>query len=232
MDIAISTDQVKEFGLETAFILNLIKAQDGTTYKNIEDICKNVSKNKIRQSVSALESEGLVLVEQGLLEANVALILYTGDEDVGSQEDQEEPKPQKPTRTKPAKKKTAKRAKPKKNEAPETPNMFGDIGEPEHRVQTFIKENLNNVAKLKDQMTYDQAEKLIKEYGAEPLHDVLLAMENRKTLTKDYKSAYLTALNWLKNRKGSNAKTTHRSGYNKKHPTRGDDQARQIERYS
>jgi hypothetical protein len=232
MDIAISTDQVKEFGLETAFILNFIKAQDGTTYKEIEEVCKNVSKNKIRQGVSVLESKGLILVEQGLLENNIALILYTGDDTTGSQVAQDEPKQKKPTRTKPRKKKAVKKPKPKKDTHTETPNMFGDVGEPEHMVQKFIRENLNNVSKLKDQMTYEQAEKLIGEYGAEPLHDVLLAMENRKTLTKDYKSAYLTALNWLKNRKGSNAKTTHRSGYNKKHPTRGDDQARQIERYS
>lgn len=230
MDITLSVDEVVRLGLQTAYTLAIIKTKDGVTYEEIEELSGGMSKSQVRRSVKELEHLGVVLVETGLIGANVALILYIGDEPVPEVAPESPPKEKPDTSPAPKKSKPVKKKKrASKKKKPETPSMFP---EPKHKVQQWIDENLENVAKLEKQMKPKECDALLEEYGKEALRDVLLAMENKKTLVKDYNSVYLTALNWLK-RRGNNATTTHRSGFkssNKK--TRGDTQAEQISRYA
>jgi len=77
-----------------------------------------------------------------------------------------------------------------------------------HPLQAYVK-NLIQVSKMKYQLTVDESDKLIKEYPREAIKEVLEAMDNKKTLLKDYLSVYKTANNWLKRRNDNNmAKTT------------------------
>lgn len=64
--------------------------------------------------------------------------------------------------------------------------------------QAWIDANAPSVAKLRDPFTEDQFNKLREAYSAERVRDILLQMHNRPDLAKKYRSAYLTALNWLK----------------------------------
>lgn len=64
--------------------------------------------------------------------------------------------------------------------------------------QAWIDANAPSVAKLRDPFTEDQFNKLREAYPAERVRDILLQMHNRPDLSKKYRSAYLTALNWLK----------------------------------
>ena len=64
--------------------------------------------------------------------------------------------------------------------------------------QAWIDANAPSVAKLRDPFTEDQFNKLREAYPAERVRDILLQMHNRPDLAKKYRSAYLTALNWLK----------------------------------
>ena len=75
-----------------------------------------------------------------------------------------------------------------------------------HPLQTYIKDNLPQVSKLKRQMSAEECEKLLAKFTNEQIADTLLAMENFKQLTSKYVSVYLTLNNWL-NRKPNESTT-------------------------
>lgn len=64
--------------------------------------------------------------------------------------------------------------------------------------QDWISKNAPQVAKLRDPFTKDQYESIRTQYPIEVITEVLVAMHNRRSLLKDYVSAYLTCLQWLK----------------------------------
>lgn len=67
-----------------------------------------------------------------------------------------------------------------------------------HPLNNWILEELDLVRKLDKQLTVDQSEKLINQYGLEAVKNILGEMNNYKKITS-YRSVYLTALKWLKN---------------------------------
>ncbi len=67
-----------------------------------------------------------------------------------------------------------------------------------HPLQKFVAENFENVSNLSTQLTEKNCIKLKKKYSKELINLKLKAMENRKDLTKKYKSVYLTLDNWCK----------------------------------
>lgn len=66
------------------------------------------------------------------------------------------------------------------------------------RFQEWVATNAPSVAALRDPFTEEQFDKLHSQYTSEQIADILLQMHNRPDLGKKYRSAYLTALNWLK----------------------------------
>lgn len=70
-----------------------------------------------------------------------------------------------------------------------------------HPLQKFIKDNYPNVSNLKLQITNKQCIDLKKKYSTELITQKLDAMENKKTLTKNYNSVSLTLNNWCKSEK-------------------------------
>lgn len=68
---------------------------------------------------------------------------------------------------------------------------------PFEKFNIWLKENRPSVSQLKTQLTEDQMNYLISEYGKDRFFDVLARMENKVDLLKKYKSVYLTAKNWL-----------------------------------
>lgn len=77
-------------------------------------------------------------------------------------------------------------------------NTFNELNVYAHPICDLIKSDFPNVGKIKNQMTADQAEKLVEDFGMDAIHGILLQMENKRDLTRKYQSVYLTALNWLK----------------------------------
>lgn len=69
-----------------------------------------------------------------------------------------------------------------------------------HPLQEYVKEELEEVSKLEKQLTASNCESLIEDFGKTQVHEVLLAMENYKGLTKKYTSVNLTVRNWCKRR--------------------------------
>lgn len=69
--------------------------------------------------------------------------------------------------------------------------------QPEHPLQTYIKENLKNVSSLKTQLTYIECASLGAKYKWEQIQGILFDMENWSDLKKKT-SVYLTANKWLK----------------------------------
>lgn len=63
----------------------------------------------------------------------------------------------------------------------------------------FVK-TLKNVSKLKDQLTHEEADRLLDKFPKETLKEILLEMENYKLLTKKSNSVNLTIRSWLKRR--------------------------------
>lgn len=78
-----------------------------------------------------------------------------------------------------------------------------------HPLQKFIKEKLHNVSKLKTQLTYEDATKLLEKYGQDLVKQKLLAMENTANLAKKYNSVYLTVNNWASMSKPQETKPTN-----------------------
>ncbi len=74
--------------------------------------------------------------------------------------------------------------------------------------QKWIQANAPQVGRLTSPFTEKQYVQIRRDWDINDVMDVLKAMENKKTLLKDYKSAYLTCDNWLKIRaeKGQNRK--------------------------
>ena len=71
-----------------------------------------------------------------------------------------------------------------------------------HTFEKLIADRFPNVGKMATQPTLENFLELEKNYGAAAVADIFGQMENKKTLTKDYTSVYLTANNWLKRNKG------------------------------
>lgn len=67
-----------------------------------------------------------------------------------------------------------------------------------HPIHIFINKELENVKKLKKQLTFEQCESLINDFNKASIKDVLLEMENFAPLSKKYVSVNLTLRNWLK----------------------------------
>lgn len=79
-----------------------------------------------------------------------------------------------------------------------------------HPLQTYIKEHCPRVSKLSKQLTYEEAEAIVKEFDRTLIKTKLEAMENKKKL--DYVSVNLTLRNWLKNGDFSGASDGKQSG--------------------
>ena len=74
-----------------------------------------------------------------------------------------------------------------------------------------ILKDCPNVRKLKNQLTPEQSEKLIHEFGFDQTREILLQMENHRGLVAKYQSVHLTALNWLK--RANQSKTTNNNNH-------------------
>jgi len=88
-----------------------------------------------------------------------------------------------------------------KQETIEQITIEQDINIPQTKFQKYkkwLKENCPNVSKLDIQMTEDNFNTLLSKYDTQLITDKILAMENKKDLTKKYKSVYLTLNIWLK----------------------------------
>lgn len=91
-------------------------------------------------------------------------------------------------------------------------NLFNQNEDTElHTLQMIIKQDFPRIAKLKQQLTKQESEKLVNEYTIEEIKEVLDAMENYKDLNKRYISVYRTIKNWLKrhNRNNNNPRSNY-----------------------
>jgi uncharacterized protein YdaU (DUF1376 family) len=81
---------------------------------------------------------------------------------------------------------------------------------PKNKITIWLDKNCPTVQKMKEPITYEQAEKLLNDFPSDKekaiLADTFLAMENHSQLLKKYKSANLTVRNWVKNRFDSEPK--------------------------
>ena len=68
------------------------------------------------------------------------------------------------------------------------------------RFQTWITEHAPEVAKMKQPFSEKEFREIQQSWPAAAVRDVLEAMSNKRTLTRDYVSAYKTCKSWLKRR--------------------------------
>jgi hypothetical protein len=80
----------------------------------------------------------------------------------------------------------------------------------EHSLQKFIKEKCPNISKMKQQLTYDEAERLFADFTPQELQSVIEAMENYKLLTTKSISVNLTIRNWIRRDKKNGTGTSER----------------------
>lgn len=90
-----------------------------------------------------------------------------------------------------------------KSSSPEVKNPEGQqssLGAAPEPWAVWINENAPRVQQLKSPMTAKQWAGLVADYGEPTVQSVLLGMENRATLLKDYTSANLTCREWCSRR--------------------------------
>lgn len=97
-------------------------------------------------------------------------------------------------------------ARTREAQAPKTPQQ--EPSEEFKHFQEWIDKNAPSVAALRDPFTEDQFNRLRESFTADQVRDILLQMHNRPDLAKKYRSAYLTALNWLKRNNNNHGHTT------------------------
>lgn len=74
----------------------------------------------------------------------------------------------------------------------------------EHPMQKWIREKCPQVAKLNSPLTYEEAVRIKEDFpDTKVVIEIFTAMQNRKTLLKDYTSANLTFREWAKRREKS-----------------------------
>lgn len=98
-------------------------------------------------------------------------------------------------------------------------NTFNKLNVYAHPVCDLIKSEFPNIGNIKNQMTAEQAEKLVEDFGMDKVHEILQQMENKRDLTRKYQSVYLTALNWLKT--ATNGKSTNNNQQQNRHSNQG-----------
>jgi Asp-tRNA(Asn)/Glu-tRNA(Gln) amidotransferase C subunit len=67
-----------------------------------------------------------------------------------------------------------------------------------HELQKVISENYPNILKLKNQLTFNEAENLDKDYNRNEIIEYFDQMENKKDLSINYTSVNLTIRNWMR----------------------------------
>lgn len=102
-------------------------------------------------------------------------------------------RPNKPTLNRPL-------TNPKPSQSPSSSSSISNsnnyvITEQSHPLVVAVSKTLN-ISRLPITLSDVQAEKLTSKFPASIIESVLKAMENKKDLTKKYKSVYLTADNW------------------------------------
>jgi hypothetical protein len=74
-----------------------------------------------------------------------------------------------------------------------------------HPLCLWIKKELPNVSKLKNQLTDKEAESLLNKYNKFAVREILEAMDNSKELTKKNISVNKTVCNWIRRRQTNDA---------------------------
>lgn len=73
-----------------------------------------------------------------------------------------------------------------------------------HPLCKWIKSELKNVSKITNQLTNEEAERLLNNFEKDSVKIILEAMENSKDLSKKNTSVNLTIRNWIRRRQESN----------------------------
>lgn len=68
----------------------------------------------------------------------------------------------------------------------------------DHPLQIGIRDNCPNICKIPDQLSYTQAQKLVKEFDRDLIMEKIEGLENKKDAAKKYTSVYLTLRSWCR----------------------------------
>lgn len=153
----------------------------------------NTSRGKIRRFLELLEND--LMIEQKTTSKFTKIIICNYD----SYQDSQPTDNQRTTSEQPANNPPTDTNKNVKND-----KNVKKREEPTHPLALFISKELKNVSRLELQLSDEDCTRLLKEYDKKIIKEVLYDMENKKDLTKKYKSVNLTLRKWIKIRLGSN----------------------------
>lgn len=74
--------------------------------------------------------------------------------------------------------------------------IVNDIKLDIHPLQNYISKNFKNILKIRDQLTFQNCETLVKKFDKDLIVKKLEALENKKGCEKEYVSLFLTLKNW------------------------------------
>lgn len=164
----------------------------------------SISESKIRRLLNLFENLGQISQQKTNTSTLISILNYERYQTIDQQNANESP-------TNDHQMTTIRRKKERKNERINNDNTELQILS-NHPLLVWIRESCPNLLRFREQLTDDQADKLLQDHKIETLKVVLGNLDNYKDSFKKYNSVYRTALNWVKNQK------PHVTTHSQQHP--------------
>jgi hypothetical protein len=173
----------------------LIECKRGQTIMSLSNWASrwNVSKDKARNFLVLLESDGMILHENIQKSTRITICNYESYQ--GDLHDDQTITKRYPNDKSPKQEEIKKNKEEKEYIASKNENLIS--------LEKWMNENTPFVLKLRTQMTNENLDKLLSTYTKGEIVSVLENMNNYKPLLKNYTSVYLTLKNWLKKEYGT-----------------------------
>lgn len=168
----------------------LIECKRGQTIMSLSNWAKrwNISKDKARNFLVLLESDGMILHENVQKSTRITICNY--DSYQGDLHDSQTITKRYPNDKSPKQEEINNNKEYKEDISVEKSDSLINL-------EKWMKENTPLVLKLKTQLTSENLDKLLALYTKQEIVTILESMNNYKKLTTSYTSVYLTLKKWL-----------------------------------
>ena len=151
----------------------------------------NTNKSKVRRFLKLLESDSMIVLKSEQVTTRITICNYESYQGERNADETQTKHKRNTNETQTTPIKEIKKYKERKEESTQP-------------LCLWIKSELKNVSKITNQLTNEEAERLLNNFEKDSVKIILEAMENSKDLSKKNTSVNLTIRNWIRRRQESN----------------------------
>lgn len=152
----------------------------------------NTNKSKVRRFLKLLESDSMIVLKSEQVTTRITICNYESYQGERNTDETQTKRKRNTNETQTTPIKERKKDKERKEEST-------------HPLCLWIKTELKNVSKITNQLTDEEAKRLLNNFDKDSVRIILEAMENSKDLSKKNTSVNLTIRNWIRRRQESNS---------------------------